>query len=67
MRILFKKKLTYTKIMQKQDALWDNQSEDLALQAQLFHDIVKQAKKKGFSGEVYILSLIHISEPTRPY
>jgi len=59
---LFKKKLTYTEIMREQDALWENGNEDLALQAQLFHDIVKQAKKKGFSGEVYIYTVADDSE-----
>jgi len=54
MRTLFKKKLTYTKSMQEQDTLWDKGNEDIARMAQLFHDIVEQAKKKGFSGDVYI-------------
>jgi len=51
---LFRKKLTYTKEMKEQDLLWDNEGEDFDVMEKLFHQIVNEAKEKGFEGHVLI-------------
>ena len=51
---LFRKKLSYTKEMKEQDLLWENESEDFDVMEKLFHQIVNEAKEKGFKGHVLI-------------
>ena len=43
-------KLTYTKEMKEQDKLWKLEKEDSNLMEKLFHQIVNEAKGKGFTG-----------------
>ena len=43
-------KLSYTDEMKKQDKLWEYEVEDTTIMEKLFHDIVNEAKEKGFKG-----------------
>jgi len=51
---LFRKKLSYTNEMKEQDLLWENEGEDFDVVEKLFHQIVSEAKEKGFKGHVLI-------------
>lgn len=51
---LFRKKLTYTNEMKEQDLLWENEAEDFEVMEKLFHQIVNEAKEKGFKGYVLV-------------
>lgn len=46
--------LTYTEEMQVQDALWNDEKEDLVVMEKLYEAIIKEAKEKGFTGATYI-------------
>lgn len=43
-------KLDYTDKMKEQDKLWETESEDVNIMENLFNDIIRQAKQKGFNG-----------------
>jgi hypothetical protein len=43
-------KLDYTDRMKEQDKLWETESEDTNIMENLFNDIIRQAKQKGFNG-----------------
>lgn len=47
-------KLTYTKEMQEQDKLWNEDSEDYDIMEKLYNDIIAEARQKGFNGVVDI-------------
>lgn len=42
--------LTYTDEMKEQDALWENEQEDLDIMESLFHELVNEAKENGYTG-----------------
>lgn len=54
--IKYKKKLTYTKAMEKQDQLWITQDENLDIMIALHKSIIAEAKENGWNGlaESYI-------------
>lgn len=43
-------KLSYTEEMKEQDKLWINEEENTTIMEKLFHQIVNEAKEKGFTG-----------------
>lgn len=49
------KKLTYTKEMEKQDKLWQEEKENLNTMEKLYNQIIEEAKNKGFksASEIY--------------
>lgn len=47
-------KITYTEQMKQQDKLFAVAEEDRKLMKKLFDDIVTEARKKGFGGEVKV-------------
>ena len=51
---LFKKNLSYTNEMKKQDLLWESESEDFEVIEKLFYQIVNEAKEQGFKGHVLV-------------
>ena len=46
--------LTYTEEMKKQDALWEDEKEDMHLMTKLQGDIKNEAIAKGFKGYILI-------------